>query len=320
MSNNNSIRNDIFSRINDLFETDVLKEKLVSIIGLGSGGSLSAIELAKCGVGRFYLADYDRLEIQNVARHACGIRDIGRYKTVAVKDAILNINPEAEVNCFNVDITKDISILKKIIGEADILLPCIDTERSKYQINQFCMKLWNEERVSIPAIYAGVYERAFGGDVMRVIPGETPCYDCVIGSVQQATFSDSKPKGPVPYSDLESSEGFKAEPGLGLDLHFIALIQAKLSLLTLLRGTDSQLEDIPYNFILWGNRKEWIFKEPFKCVFANIEKRENCPTCAKWETLENDLGMTRNQIEKEAKKILNQIPEIDPISSDNETR
>jgi len=312
-------RDEIFSRIKEIFDTEVLKEKLVSIIGLGTGGSLAAVELTKCGVRRFYLADFDRLEIHNIVRHACGMRDIGKYKTEAVKDAILNINPEAEVNCFNVDVIDNKSILREMIREADLLLPCTDTENSKYIINEYCIKLWEEEGIAIPAIYAGAYERAFGGDVMRVIPGETPCYDCIIGSIQKLSFFESKPKGPVPYSDLESSEGFKAEPGLGLDVHFIVLIQTKLALLTLLRGTDSQLEDIPYNFLFWGNRKEWIFSEPFKCIFANVQKREDCPTCARWLVQEDELGMTREQIEKEARIILKEIPKIDPASTDNET-
>ncbi|MGA2435415.1 MAG: ThiF family adenylyltransferase [Bryobacteraceae bacterium] len=269
----------IFSRLKGIFETDILRERLATIIGLGTGGSLAAVELAKCSVGRFRLIDFDVIESHNVVRHICGLRDLGRPKTEAVRDAILNFNPYAVVDCHNVDILDPTVDLSQLLDGSDIVLPCTDTERSKYSINRCLMRLWLERQVSIPAVYAGAYERAFGGDVIRVVPGETPCYDCVIGSVQQLPFMATMPRSTVAYSSLQSADDFRAEPGLGMDVHFLALIQTKLALMTLLRGTASILGDIPYNFLFWGNRKEWIFPEPFKAIFAKTERRADCATC-----------------------------------------
>ena len=299
----------LFSRIQGLFETGILCRKKVTIIGLGSGGSCVATELAKCGVSHFNLIDYDILKLHNVIRHVCGTRDVGRLKTDAVKDAILNINPEADVSCIHADILEDESVLHRSVRSADLVLICTDSERSKYRINQYCIRLWQEEGLQVPAIYAGAYERAFGGDIMRVIPGETPCYDCVIGAVQNLSSYESKPKGKVDYSNIDNSSGFKAEPGLGLDVYFIALIQAKVGLLTLLRGSESKLEDIPYNFLMWGNRKEWIFTEPFKCIYANTEKREDCPTCGSGKDLLDQYGIDPENVEAEAEKLLHSLPQ-----------
>ena len=300
-------RSEIFSRVEGIFETDILKDKLVTIIGLGTGGSLAAVELAKCAVGRFRLVDFDILEIHNISRHACGIRDIGRLKTEAVRDDILNINPDAQIEIFNNDITKDIELLDQILKGSDLVLPCTDNKISTFTINERLINFWKEQKISIPAVYAGAYKRAFGGDIIRVIPGETPCYDCVIGSLKKTSTWKSMPKSKVVYSDLESSEDFKAEPGLSLDVHFIVLIQVKLALLTLLRNSKSNLEDIKYNFILWGNRKEWIFKEPLKCIFANTVYRKDCYTCQ--VNYEDELGMTKNEIKEKVKEILDNIPE-----------
>lgn len=300
-------RSEIFSRIEGIFETDILKDKLVTIIGLGTGGSMAAVELAKCAVGRFRLVDFDILEVHNVSRHACGLRDIGRLKIEAIRDEILNINPDAKIKIFNTDITKNIELLDQILKGSDMVLPCTDNERSKFIINSRLIKFWKEEKISIPAVYAGAYKRAFGGDIMRVIPGETPCYDCVIGALKKTFIWKSIPKSKVAYSDLESSEDFKAEPGLGLDVHFIVLIQVKLALLTLLRNTKSELEDIKYNFIFWGNRKEWIFDKPLNTKFANINYRKDCYTCQ--VDYEDELGLTKDEIKEKAKEILNNIPE-----------
>lgn len=301
----------LFSRIQGLFETDILRRKKVTIIGLGSGGSCVAIELAKCGVSYFNLVDYDILQLRNVIRHVCGIRDVGRLKTDAVKEAILNINPEVDVSCIHADILVDESVLHQVVRSSDLVFACTDSEHSKYRINQYCIRLWQEEGLQVPVIYAGAYERAFGGDIMRVIPGETPCYDCVIGAVQNLSFYESKPKGKVDYSNRDNFSGFKAEPGLGLDVHFIALIQAKMGLLTLLKGSESKLEDISYHFLMWGNRKEWIFKEPFTCLYANTEKREDCPTCGSGKNLLDQYGIDPENVEAEAKKLLNSLPKSD---------
>src|SRR6202171_445050 len=292
----------VFSRLDGIIETDVLLDRTITIIGLGTGGSFAAVELAKCAVGKFRLIDFDRLETHNVVRHACGVRDLGRLKTEAVKDEILNFNPFATVECHGVDILDRSTNLVDLVIGSDMVLACTDSERSKYEINRCLVSLWFERQIAIPAVYAGAYERAFGGDIMRVIPGESPCYDCVIGSVQQLPFMESMPKSAVPYSALENSEGFRAEPGLGIDVHFIALIQTKLALMTLLRGTNTVLKDIPYDFLFWGNRKEWIFPEPFKCIFARTEKRSDCSTCG--DGVREAFGVDRNALLSQSEDIV----------------
>src|SRR5207237_3839927 len=89
------IREELFSRVHGLYETNVLAGKTVLIIGVGSGGSTIALELVKAGVGNFLLVDPDRVEVANVVRHLCGLSDLGRFKTKAIRDLILEKNPFA---------------------------------------------------------------------------------------------------------------------------------------------------------------------------------------------------------------------------------
>ena len=290
---------DLFKRQKGVFETRILKSKLVTIIGLGSGGSFAAVELAKCGVERFRLIDFDRLETHNVSRHACGISSVGRFKTHCVRDAILEKNPEAVVETLNFDVLKDDARLEGALIGSHIVLVCTDTERSRLAINAHALKL------KVPAVYAGAYERAFGGDVIRVIPGETPCYDCVIGAVKK-NLEDLPRQKVVDYSNLSDPADFRAEPGLGLDIDFITLLQVKMALLTLLRGENTTLKDLDTNFIMWSNRAEWIFKEPLQAIFANTSVREDCATCQGDKLVEKRLAMDHQQIEESARDILEQ--------------
>lgn len=291
---------DLFSRVEGIFETDVLAEKKVAIMGLGTGGSLGAVELAKCGVSRFKLVDFDRLELHNIARHACGISDVGRLKTKAVRDLILEKNPYAQIKTFEFNVMDNPVLLRRIIADSDLIFVATDTEVSKFRINAVCL----EEK--IPAIYGGVYERAFGGDVIRIIPGETPCYDCVMGRLSK-TFKDLPRQSVIDYSSMTDFTDFKAEPGLSLDVSFLVLIQTKMAILTLLRGTDSKLEDFEYNFVLWGNKSEWIFKQPLQCRFAKIDIREDCVTCQRGRYWEKALGMTKEEINKKYKSIMEKL-------------
>ncbi len=286
--------NDVFSRIRGIFETKMLSGKRVAIIGLGTGGSVCADQLARCAVDHFRLVDFDRLEIHNIARHTCGCSDIGRFKTEAVADRIRNVNQQAEVETFEEDVVKKPDLLEKVISGSSLVLACTDNNRSRYAINETCLRL------DVPAVYAGAYERAFGGFVMRVVPGKTPCYDCVYGALQQSLGAAPHKPGPIAYSELEDASEFKAEPGLCVDVHMIALIQSKMALLTLLRGMDSKLEDFPADFLLWGNRKEWIFPEPLYCKFAKTSFRADCPTCQAAKLRNEDLAKAK----EEARRII----------------
>ena len=270
-----------------------LSGKIATIIGLGTGGSICAEQLARCSVDRFKLVDFDRLEPHNIARHTCDLSDLGRLKTQAVAERIRKINPSCQIKTFEVDITSSPDLVKSIITGSDIVLVCTDNNPSRYMINEYCLK------ENVPAIYAGAFERAFGGQIFRVIPHKTPCYDCVIGSLQE-TLGDPQHhnKGPIPYSELEDPSEFKAEPGLFVDVCFIALIQTKMALLTLLYGAEIAPEDLPNDFILWGNKKEWIFPDPFFCQFANVEFRENCSTCIKTNLSDHELNKMRHKGEQ----------------------
>lgn len=167
------------------------------------------------------------------------------------------------------------SQVSKVIAGSSIVLICTDNNASRFLVNELCL------RNGVPAVYAGAYERAFGGHVLRVVPGETPCYECVVGGIMQSSGSLPEPeKGKVAYLGAGQQEEFVAEPGLGLDVRFLALIQAKMALLTLLRDTETTLEEFPTDFVFWGNRRQWIFPSPLFAQFATTTFRDDCSACA----------------------------------------
>lgn len=83
---------------------DRLAESTVAIFGIGGVGGHVVEALARCGVGRFVLVDNDQVSITNINRQIVATtKTVGMDKVAVMKDRILEINPDAQVEihkCF----------------------------------------------------------------------------------------------------------------------------------------------------------------------------------------------------------------------------
>ena len=77
---------------------NLLAQKKVGVVGLGSGGGFVALSLAMSGVRNFALVDNDNIEAGNVTRHVADLRYVGQNKATAVADLIKNRNPDAIID------------------------------------------------------------------------------------------------------------------------------------------------------------------------------------------------------------------------------
>lgn len=100
---------DAFSRnLGWLSEAEQLtiKNHTVSIAGVGGVGGQYAEMLARLGVSKFKLAEFDTFEIQNFNRqNGSGISTIGQSKIEVIQSLILDINPDAEIEIFKQGVT-----------------------------------------------------------------------------------------------------------------------------------------------------------------------------------------------------------------------
>lgn len=76
----------------------------VAIFGIGGVGGCAAEALARSGIGAIDLIDSDKVSISNINRQIIATyKTVGRYKTEVMRERILEINPDCEVeihNCF----------------------------------------------------------------------------------------------------------------------------------------------------------------------------------------------------------------------------
>ena len=92
---------DLFARNYGIFSEarqERLRRASVLIVGCGGIGGTVAIILARSGVGRFVLVDFDRYEPTNMNRQiACFADTLGRNKALVIGEQIEKINPEAVI-------------------------------------------------------------------------------------------------------------------------------------------------------------------------------------------------------------------------------
>jgi len=70
----------------------------IHIVGCGSVGATVAENLARCGITKFTLWDFDVVEPKNLANQIFRVKDIGKPKVEALKDILMDINPEIEAD------------------------------------------------------------------------------------------------------------------------------------------------------------------------------------------------------------------------------
>ena len=101
----------------------------VAICGLGGLGSNIAIALARAGIGKLILIDFDRVDITNLHRQQYKANQIGRYKTEALAENLLEIAPYTETETITERITED--NISSLLKDADIVCEAFDNAEAK---------------------------------------------------------------------------------------------------------------------------------------------------------------------------------------------
>ena len=101
----------------------------VAICGLGGLGSNIAVALARAGVGRLILIDFDKVDISNLHRQQYQADQIGLYKTEALTENLKRIAPYVEIISYAVRITAE--NFQKLLQDADIICEAFDDAEAK---------------------------------------------------------------------------------------------------------------------------------------------------------------------------------------------
>ena len=101
----------------------------VAICGLGGLGSNIAVALARAGVGKLILIDFDKVDISNLHRQQYQADQIGLYKTEALTETLKRIAPYVEIVSHSVRMTEE--NFQELLQDADIICEAFDDAEAK---------------------------------------------------------------------------------------------------------------------------------------------------------------------------------------------
>ncbi|MDO4321278.1 MAG: tRNA threonylcarbamoyladenosine dehydratase [Lachnospiraceae bacterium] len=126
-----------FSRTELLFgkeAMEILQNSRVAVFGIGGVGGYAVEAMARSGVGTIDLIDDDKVCLTNLNRQIIATRKtVGKYKVDVMKERILEINPNAEVNvhkCFYLPENKD----EFDFTQYSYVVDAVDTVTAKIQL------------------------------------------------------------------------------------------------------------------------------------------------------------------------------------------
>jgi molybdopterin/thiamine biosynthesis adenylyltransferase/rhodanese-related sulfurtransferase/molybdopterin converting factor small subunit len=226
-----------------------LKASRVLCIGAGGLGSPVALYLAAAGVGTIGIVDFDVVDLSNLQRQILhGTADVGRSKLASAKDRLLAINPELNVETYEVALSSENAL--DIFKSYDVVADGTDNFPTRYLVNDACVLLGK------PNAYGSIFR--FEGQASVFGTKDGPCYRCL--------YPEPPPPGLVPSC---------AEGGvLGVLPGIIGTIQATETL-KLLLGVG---EPLIGRFMIFDALK-MKFRE------LKLRKDPDCPVCGTHPTV-----------------------------------
>ena len=146
---------------------NILKESNIIIFGLGGVGGYVAEMLARSGVGKLTLVDYDTIDISNKNRQIIATDNVlEKSKVDEWKNRIHLINQDCEVVSINDKLLSD-NIEFFHLDQYDFVIDAIDMVKSKIALIDYCFKnnipivsaMGAGNRIDIPECVVGdIYE------------------------------------------------------------------------------------------------------------------------------------------------------------------
>ena len=134
----------------------VFSSATVAVCGLGGLGSNIAIALARAGIGRLILIDFDHVDITNLHRQQYKATQIGMYKTDALTVNLREIAPYIELETHTERITED-NVLT-LLKDADIICEAFDDAECKAMLTNTVLTEMRDKYLVAASGMAGLYD------------------------------------------------------------------------------------------------------------------------------------------------------------------
>lgn len=131
-----------------------LQAATVAVCGLGGLGSNIALALARAGVGRLLLLDFDRVDLSNLHRQQYKAAQIGQYKATALAQNLQEIAPFVQTVPLTVKLTAD--NLTELLAPAAIVCEAFDQPEAKAMLVEGVLSSWPDKYLLAASGMAGL--------------------------------------------------------------------------------------------------------------------------------------------------------------------
>jgi adenylyltransferase/sulfurtransferase len=186
------------------------------VIGAGGLGSPAAMYLASSGVGRITIFDHDEVDLGNLQRQiAFRTDDIGAQKAARLRQTLLELNPEIEVEAFCQ--RAEGGALTQAVAAADVVIDASDNFDTRFAINQACFT------TNTPLVNGAAIRLQGQVTVFDPRQQDSPCYHCLYREEESLPQESCRDRGifaPLVgiIGSIQAAEALKLLLGLGQPL------------------------------------------------------------------------------------------------------
>ena len=120
-------------------QNKILSTKIL-VVGVGGLGCPAAENLVRAGVGTIGLIDNDIVNLSNIHRQSLfNSKDIKKSKVIVAAKKLREINPYTKIKTYKSKLTEN--NIENIIKNYEIIIDGSDNFKTKFLINDYCIKL-----------------------------------------------------------------------------------------------------------------------------------------------------------------------------------
>ncbi|MEW4530907.1 ThiF family adenylyltransferase [Maioricimonas sp. JC845] len=232
----------------------MLLDSRALVVGCGALGTVIADQLVRSGVGHVRIVDRDFVELSNLQRQVLyDEQDVAEQlpKAVAAVRKLKRINSSIEIEGIVSDV--DHTNILDLARDCHVILDATDNFEIRFLINDASLE------TGVPWINGGCV--GSHGQVMTVLPGESPCLRCLVENVPEPGTTETCDTAGV----------------IGPAVNVVASLQVTEAL-KLLTGQRELIEPVLTVIDLWHGS----FR---RLNLGNLAEDSNCPACRGGERL-----------------------------------
>lgn len=260
-------------RVPDLVQ---LADRKVAVLGVGSLGGDTAVQLARAGIGGLHLFDPDRFEANNSVRHVLDTHSSGLNKAKEVARACKWANPFTQITLDGelrfggppIDGVQPLERLYDVVDESSLLVDTTGINQLQFLAAKVA---WEMDK---PFASCWLTEGSWAGHLVLLMPGRTACPLCFVTRTREGKLLE----GDAAEEDVARAfpQGCSHPTTIGAGFEALDLVANTVRLIA---GELSAYPSPDWHHAVLNFRRSPDDRYRPRFEVERLEKSENCSSC-----------------------------------------